>query len=214
MSLNIQELNFRYKKNQSLIDNLSLTIPTGKVLAVVGKSGCGKTTLISLILGLLKPQSGLIKVSDRIFNDNQVFLATEARSIGVVFQDYALFPHLSVSQNITFGMKKTGKAKEELLISLLRMFDLANVSFFYPFQLSGGQMQRVAIARAIATEPTLLLLDEPFSNLDLALKTRLRKELMQIIRDLHITTLVVTHDKEDASFMADEILDLNVLFNR
>jgi iron(III) transport system ATP-binding protein len=94
------------------------------------------------------------------------------------------------------------------------MFDLANVSFFYPFQLSGGQMQRVAIARAIATEPTLLLLDEPFSNLDLVLKTRLRKELMQIIRDLHITTLVVTHDKEDASFMADEILDLNVLFNR
>jgi iron(III) transport system ATP-binding protein len=214
MSLNIQHLNFRYKKNQPLIDDLSFTIPTGKVLAVVGKSGCGKTTLISLILGLLKPQSGVIEVSDRIFSDHTLFIPTEVRSIGVVFQDYALFPHLSVSQNITFGMKKTGKAKEELLIKLLRMFDLANVSFFYPFQLSGGQMQRVAIARAIATEPSLLLLDEPFSNLDSTLKTRLRKELMDIIHSLNITTLVVTHDQEDASFMADQTLDLNRLLKR
>lgn len=214
MSLNIQHLNFRYKKNQPLIDDLSFTIPTGKVLAVVGKSGCGKTTLISLILGLLKPQSGVIEVSDRIFSDHTLFIPTEVRSIGVVFQDYALFPHLSVSQNITFGMKKTGKAKEELLIKLLRMFDLANVSFFYPFQLSGGQMQRVAIARAIATEPSLLLLDEPFSNLDSTLKTRLRKELMDIIHSLNITTLVVTHDQEDASFMADQTLDLNLLLKR
>jgi iron(III) transport system ATP-binding protein len=211
MSLDIKNLHFRYKHNQPLIENLSLSIPSGKVTAIVGTSGCGKTTLISLILGLLKPQQGSIQVLDKILNDPKTYTATELRNIGVVFQDYALFPHLTVNENISFGMSKKNKKDTSLLIDLLRLFDLAKISYFYPYQLSGGQMQRVAIARALAMEPTLLLLDEPFSNLDSTLKIRLRNEILTIIHTLNITTLIVTHDKEDAEFMADHTIDLHEL---
>lgn len=208
MSLEIKNLQFRYKKNQPLIENLSLSISKGKVTAIVGSSGCGKTTLISLILGLLKPQTGTIQVFDKVFNDDRTFTATELRKIGVVFQDYALFPHLTVNENIAFGMSKKNKKDNKMLVDLLRLFDLANISYFYPYQLSGGQMQRVAIARALAMEPTLLLLDEPFSNLDSTLKVRLRNEMLSIIHTLDITTMIVTHDKEDAKFMADHTINL------
>jgi iron(III) transport system ATP-binding protein len=211
MSLEIKNLNFRYKKNQPLIENLSLLIPQGKVTAIVGSSGCGKTTLISLILGLLKPQNGTIQVFNTCLNDEKTFIPTELRKIGVVFQDYALFPHLTVNENIAFGMNQNHKKENIKLIELLRLFDLAKVSYFYPYQLSGGQMQRVAIARALAMEPTLLLLDEPFSNLDNALKVRLRNEMLTIIQTLNITTMIVTHDQEDAQFMADLTLDLKDL---
>jgi iron(III) transport system ATP-binding protein len=211
MSLEIKNLNFRYKKNQPLIENLSLLIPQGKVTAIVGSSGCGKTTLISLILGLLKPQNGTIQVFNTCLNDEKTFVPTELRKIGVVFQDYALFPHLTVNENIAFGMNQKNKKENKKLIELLRLFDLAKVSYFYPYQLSGGQMQRVAIARALAMEPTLLLLDEPFSNLDNDLKVRLRNEMLTIIQTLNITTMIVTHDQEDAQFMADLTLDLKDL---
>jgi iron(III) transport system ATP-binding protein len=211
MSLEIKHLQFRYKKNQPLIENLSLSIPSGKVTAIVGSSGCGKTTLISLILGLLKPQLGTIEVFGQIFNDSKTFTATEFRKVGVVFQDYALFPHLTVNENITFGMSKKHKQDKKKLIDLLKLFDVANISYYYPHQLSGGQMQRVALARAMAMEPTLLLLDEPFSNLDSVLKVRLREEMLTIIHTLNMTTMIVTHDKEDAQFMAENTLDLNTL---
>jgi iron(III) transport system ATP-binding protein len=211
MSLNIDNLSFRYKPNHPLIENLSLSIATGEVTAIIGKSGCGKSTLINLILGLMKPQSGAIFMNGECLSNHRFTKLPEKRGVGVVFQDYALFPHLTVSENITFGLKIKGEEKQLRLIELLKMFDLTDVSYFYPYQLSGGQMQRVAIARAIAPRPSLLLLDEPFSNLDYDLKLRLRNELSLIIKQLKITTLIVTHDQEDAQLMAKQTFNLQGL---
>jgi iron(III) transport system ATP-binding protein len=137
----------------------------------------------------------------------------ESRSIGIVFQDYALFPHLTVRENIGFGLRLPHQEKQGKIDQWLKLFSLADVAFSYPHQLSGGQMQRVAIARAVAPEPQLLLLDEPFSNLDQVLTERLRNDLKPIFLALNMTIILVTHHREDALFLADEIYDFPILFN-
>jgi iron(III) transport system ATP-binding protein len=211
MSLKIHQLSFQYKTNKPLIHNLNLLLQTGEVLAITGASGCGKSTLLQLILGFLKPESGSIQFSDRTLSDPKTFISPDQRRIGIVFQDYALFPHLTVRDNIGFGLKLNRKLKQPRIDEWLKLFGLSEVAFSYPHQLSGGQMQRVAIARAIAPEPALLLLDEPFSNLDTALSQRLRTELKPLLKSLQTTILLVTHHREDAVFLADKIVDFSEL---
>jgi iron(III) transport system ATP-binding protein len=213
MSLNINNLSFRYKPNQPLIENLNFHVKTGQLVAITGASGCGKSTLLQLILGFIQPLRGSIQFADRILSDDAHFVMPESRSIGIVFQDYALFPHLTVRENIGFGLKLSAKAKQASIDKWLKLFSLADVAFSYPHQLSGGQMQRVAIARALAPEPQLLLLDEPFSNLDPALTARLRHDLKPIFLALNMTIILVTHHREDAMFLADEIFDFPRLLN-
>ena len=209
MSLNIQSLSFQYKENVPLIRQLDLTIPKGKIIALSGVSGCGKSTLIQLILGMLKPQTGKISFADTVLTDDKVFIPTHLRRIGVVFQDYALFPHLTVRENIGYGLRQKGQPKAQAIDRWLKLFALADVAFAYPHQLSGGQMQRVAIARALAPEPSLLLMDEPFSNLDTALAIRIREELKPIFQALKTTVLMVTHHQEDAAFLADDVIEFS-----
>jgi iron(III) transport system ATP-binding protein len=213
MSLNINNLCFRYKPNQPLIENLSFHVKTGQLVAITGASGCGKSTLLQLILGFIQPVSGSIQFADRILTDDSHFVMPESRSIGIVFQDYALFPHLTVRENIGFGLRLPAKEKQSRIDKWLKLFSLADVAFSYPHQLSGGQMQRVAIARAVAPEPRLLLLDEPFSNLDPTLTARLRQDLKPIFLALNMTIVLVTHHRDDAMFLADQIYDFPLLLN-
>lgn len=213
MSLNITNLSFRYKPNQPLIEHLSFHVKKGQLVAITGASGCGKSTLLNLILGFIQPLQGSIQFADRILSDDSQFVMPESRSIGIVFQDYALFPHLTVRENIGFGLKLPAKDKQASIDQWLKLFSLADVAFSYPHQLSGGQMQRVAIARAVAPKPQLLLLDEPFSNLDPALTARLRQDLKPIFLALNMTIILVTHHREDAMFLADEIFDFPRLLN-
>jgi iron(III) transport system ATP-binding protein len=213
MSLKINNLCFRYKPNQHLIENLNFHVKTGQLVAITGASGCGKSTLLQLILGFIQPVSGSIQFADRILTDDSHFVMPESRSIGIVFQDYALFPHLTVRENIGFGLRLPAKEKQSRIDKWLKLFSLADVAFSYPHQLSGGQMQRVAIARAVAPEPQLLLLDEPFSNLDPTLTARLRQDLKPIFLALNMTIVLVTHHREDAMFLADEIYDFPLLLN-
>ena len=211
MSLNIQQLYFRYKSTQPLIENLSLHIKQGQIVALTGVSGYGKSTLIQLLIGTLKPTKGVISFAQKTFVDEKQILTPQARGIGVVFQDYALFPHLTVRQNIGFGLKHNQQAKQKEIDQWLKIFSLGDVAFSYPHQLSGGQMQRVAIARALAPKPTLLLMDEPFSNLDPNLAQRIRQELKPLFNQLNMTVLLVTHHRADADHIADEIIDFSTL---
>jgi iron(III) transport system ATP-binding protein len=211
MSLNIHQLYFRYKTNQPLIENLSLGIEQGQIVALTGVSGCGKSTLIQLLLGTLKPSKGSISFNKVTLFDDHHFLTPQARGIGVVFQDYALFPHLTVRQNIGFGLKSKHQKKQAEIDEWLKVFSLSDVAFSFPHQLSGGQMQRVAIARALAPKPSLLLMDEPFSNLDSKLAERIRQDLKPLFKQLKMTVLLVTHHREDANHIADQIIDFSSL---
>ena len=211
MSLNIQHLQFRYKPMVPLIENLSLKIETGQIVALTGISGCGKSTLIQLLLGTLKPLKGEITFNHITFSNDHLFLIPQVRGIGVVFQDYALFPHLNVRQNVGFGLKAKASLKQIEIDRWLKIFSLGDVAFSFPHQLSGGQMQRVAIARALAPQPSLLLMDEPFSNLDAKLASRIRQDLKPLFKQLKMTVLLVTHHREDALDIADQIIDFSSL---
>lgn len=211
MFVDIQGLSFRYKGSEAdVIQDFSLSIQKGEVICILGESGSGKSTVLRLMAGLEAPSSGRMVVNgEQIINDN-VFVLPEKRGIGMVFQDYALFPHMTVSENIQFGLK--GMSKREKETRTEEMLELVNLKDYrkrYPYELSGGQQQRVALARAVAPKPSLLLLDEPFSNLDAHLRTKIREELKTIIRQTGITSIFVTHDQEDAKSMADRVVIVN-----
>ena len=189
------------------VDSVSFQLEKGKNYAIVGESGSGKTTLTRLITGLEKPSYGEIELNDELVNSDTTFIAPEKRKVGMVFQDYALFPHLSVFENIAYGLDK-GFHKNDRVAEVLGLVGLQGFEKRYPHQLSGGQQQRVALARAIAPKPSLLILDEPFSNLDASLRNELRNELFSIIKKANTTTIFVTHDTEDALAVADEVLVL------
>ena len=206
MSLLIENLNFSYHtKAEKIFDGFNLSIDEGEVLAVLGNSGCGKSTLLRIISGLEENAKGTIKVRNTVFQDKSLFIPVEKRNIGFVFQDYALFPFMTVAQNIKFGMKKSST---DQLQQLLKLTHLEGLEKRYPHELSGGQQQRTALARTLASKPALLLMDEPFSNLDTNLVTELRTDLKQIIKSQKITTVLVTHNREDADFLADRIIVL------
>jgi iron(III) transport system ATP-binding protein len=181
------------------VAEVSLSLPQG-ILALLGPSGCGKTTLLRLVAGFEQPQAGSIKIAGRKVADNNCWIPPEQRRLGMVFQDYALFPHLTVAENVAFGLKKPGKEAARRLIELV---GLTGLEKRYPYQLSGGQQQRVALARALAPQPPLVLLDEPLSNLDVQVRRRLREEIRDILTATGTSAVFVTHDQEEALAIAD-----------
>ena len=189
------------------VDRLSLQVTRGETVALLGPSGCGKTTLLRLVAGFEAPDHGSILVAGSIVSGAATFVPPEERRIGFVFQDYALFPHLDVLGNVAFGLSgRPGSQRRERAREVLDLVGLTVFAGRYPGQLSGGQQQRVALARALAPEPAVILLDEPFSNLDAALRAGTRQEVRRILERSGATTLLVTHDQEEAMTFADRLV--------
>ncbi len=194
----------------SAVSDISFQIKKGEVLALLGPSGSGKTTLLRLIAGFEHPDEGLVLLEGRNVCQSGDCVPPEKRGIGMVFQDYALFPHLSVSQNIAFGLKKMSRSDRLKKVNeIIEMVGLTPFRERYPHELSGGQQQRVALARALAPDPIVVLLDEPFSNLDPDMRTEMRREVSAILKNTGSTAVLVTHDHEEAFCMADQIVLLN-----
>ena len=188
------------------IEGVDLALERGRTLALVGPSGCGKTTLLRLLAGLETPSQGTVVLGGRVVASPVSWEPPEARRVGMVFQDYALFPHLTVAQNVVYGLNGWSKeARERRMDALLEMVRLQHVRDRYPHQLSGGEQQRVALARALAPRPVALLLDEPFSNLDPQLRSSMRAEVREILQSNGVTTVFVTHDQEEALYMGDVV---------
>ena len=188
------------------VREVSLDIERGELMAVLGPSGCGKTTLLRTIAGFERPDAGSVEVSDEVVAGPGRFVPPERRRIGMVFQDYALFPHLTVTGNIAFGLVNRPRGDREALTRrTLELVGLQHKANRHPHELSGGERQRVALARALAPEPAVVLLDEPFSNLDATLRAGLRREVELILRDAEATALLVTHDQEEALSLADRV---------
>jgi iron(III) transport system ATP-binding protein len=186
------------------VDRASFCVERGEVVALLGPSGCGKTTLLRLVAGFERPDEGSVEIDGRIVaSSGGAWLPPERRRVGMVFQDYALFPHLTVAENVGFGLPR--RTRPGRVPELLAVVGLGAHGRRYPHELSGGQQQRVALARALAPAPELVLLDEPWSNVDPFLRESLRAEVVDIIRPLGVTVVLVTHDREEAFSLADRI---------
>ena len=211
MSIEVRNINKRFG-NFVALDNVSLDFPTGELVALLGPSGCGKTTLLRIIAGLETADQGSVLFHGEDASDTNV----RDRNVGFVFQHYALFRHMTVFENIAFGLtilprrdRPTGTAIADRVHALLKLVQLEGLDARYPTQLSGGQRQRVALARALAVEPRVLLLDEPFGALDAKVRKELRRWLRKFHDEIHLTTVFVTHDQEEALEIADEVVVMN-----
>lgn len=210
MHVEIEGLAFSYKKTDTVLKDVSFTLSPGEIVAILGQSGSGKSTLLRILSGLEMPEKGTIRVDGVPWVNAFNALPPQKRKVGMVFQSYALFPHLNVEANIAFGLKGSSKKHKDARIkAMLELVGLSTKRKSYPHELSGGQRQRVALARALAPEPEVLLLDEPFSNLDETLKDRVRGELAEILRASRTTTILVTHDRRDASAIAHAIYSID-----
>ena len=188
------------------VRGVSLTIAGGEVVCLLGPSGCGKTTVLRVAAGLERLQGGRVSIAGRLVADGVIDVPPEDRGVGLVFQDYALFPHLNVRDNVAFGLRGIGAAERRARVrEAIAGMGLAAFSEVYPHTLSGGQQQRVALARALAQRPGVMLLDEPFSGLDTRLRDQVRDEALHAMKESGAATLLVTHDPEEAMFMADRI---------
>lgn len=190
------------------VDNVSLIIPKGGFTTLLGPSGCGKSSTLRIVAGLSRPDFGTLQMDGR----DITHLSAARRNIGMVFQSLALFPHMSVAQNVAFGLEMRGVAQSERSIRVKRtlgIIEMEHLADRYPHQLSGGQQQRVALARALVVEPSILILDEPFSALDRKLREAMQVELYRITRDLGITAMFVTHDQEEALTLSDSVVVMN-----
>ncbi|AJA48594.1 putrescine transport ATP-binding protein PotG [Clostridium pasteurianum DSM 525 = ATCC 6013] len=210
MFIEIRNLTFKYRNSQQkTLKDVSFNVQKGEILSILGESGGGKSTILRLIAGLETPLSGSIIVDNKIMFDSNTLVIPEKRGVGMVFQDYALFPHMKVDDNIKFGLTNLNKKEKDVrVLEMLKLVNLQDFSSRYPHELSGGQQQRVAIARALAPKPSVLLLDEPFSNLDTDLKSKIREELKSILNQAGITSIFVTHDREDVKSIADKVVTL------
>ena len=189
------------------LSNLSFECNKGEIVSVVGSSGSGKSTLLKLIAGLEIPDNGKIVLNDKPINDEYIFVNPEKRDCDIVFQDFSLFPNMTVDENIYFGTNASNN--KSMIDNLVSLANISDILSRYPHQISGGQQQRVALVRALANNPSLLLMDEPLSHLDSALKEKVRGELLSILKKLDITALIVTHDAEDALTISDKTIVLN-----
>ena len=195
---------------QAVVQDFSLHVPAGQTVALLGPSGCGKTTVLRAVAGFEPVQAGHIRLGDELLSSTTVHVPPERRRMGMVFQDYALFPHLSAAQNIAFGLQTLTRAQRaERVAHMLRLVGLADMGGRYPHELSGGQQQRIALARALAPGPRLLLLDEPFSSLDSATSQHLLAEVRAILRQAGQTALLVTHNLNEARALADQVFAMS-----
>jgi len=201
----ISELQCKYD-DQTVVDGISFTLEKGDICCLLGPSGCGKTTVLRALAGFQAISKGEISLQGRAMSTPSMTIPPEQRNIGMVFQDYALFPHLTVVDNVKFGLhKREATSQQNISKALLELVNLSELGERYPHQISGGQQQRVALIRAMATGPRVLLLDEPFSNLDAELKKRLNLEVRDILKQHQISAILVTHDQEEAFAFGDKI---------
>jgi iron(III) transport system ATP-binding protein len=191
---------------QSAVNDISFELNAGEILVLVGPSGCGKTTTLRMIAGLERPDSGVVRLNDRVVASDSVFVPPEKRGVGMVFQDHALFPHLTVAENIAFGLRGRPPAEIKSTVGeMLHLVGLLPLSRRYPHALSGGERQRVALARALAPRPVVVLMDEPFSSLDADLRQEMREHVRRILKSMQATVVFVTHDQDEALYMGDRL---------
>ena len=194
------------QRDGAVINNLSLDVYRGEVLALLGPSGCGKTTTLRLMAGFETPDTGSIRIDGNEVAGDKAWLPPEKRGVGVVFQEYALFPHYTVTENVAFGLHKMARSeRSKRAQEVLDLVGMGELGKRYPYELSGGQQQRVALARALAPRPVVVLLDEPFSNLDADLRVQMRDEVKRILRESNSTAIFVTHDQQEALALGDRV---------
>ena len=211
-SLRIEQLHLGYdtpKGLQTVLRGFDLQVPAGHIASLLGPSGCGKTSVLRAIAGFEPVRAGSIYLGERLLSGSPTHLPPEQRHVGMMFQEYGLFPHLTAAQNVGFGLRRSSKPERDQRVQeLLAVVGLADSGGKFPHELSGGQQQRVALARALAPSPALLLLDEPFSNLDAATRERLTVEVRDILRAAGQTAVLVTHNAQEAETMADQICQM------
>jgi len=202
--LSVNALQVGYQ-NQVIVSDLSFSVGHGEIVGLLGPSGCGKTTVLRAVAGFSPVFGGEIQLADKVISSATGTLPPEKRGMGMVFQDYALFPHLTVGENIRFGLGKKAQNADKRINEMLDLVRLPDLSKRFPHELSGGQQQRVALARALAPKPKLLLMDEPFSNLDTDLRQQLSLEVRDILKQQEIAAIVVTHDQQEAFAIGDKV---------
>ncbi len=210
-TVTIKDLTKKYG-DLTVVDKFNLDIKDGEFISLLGPSGCGKTTSLRMVAGLENPTSGLIKIDDDIVNSEEINIAPEKRSVGMVFQSYAVWPHMNVFENVCFPLKLRNldtKTIKERTLEVLDVVEMSGLEKRMPNQLSGGQQQRVALARGLVMEPKVLLLDEPLSNLDAKLRAKMRQDIRSIQQKMKITVLYVTHDQIEAFEMSDRMVIMN-----
>jgi iron(III) transport system ATP-binding protein len=214
--LKINQISKQFDRaSMSVLDQVSLELEKGEILGLLGPSGCGKTTLLRIVAGFESLNSGSIELSGEVIATPDSSVVPEKRNIGMVFQDYALFPHLTIAKNVAFGLQKTSRKRfapvqiKALMQESIDRVGLSGLESRYPHELSGGQQQRVALARALAPQPAMILLDEPLSNLDIQVRLRLRQEIRSILKSAGTSAIFVTHDQEEAMSMCDRIAVMN-----
>jgi ABC-type Fe3+/spermidine/putrescine transport system ATPase subunit len=196
----------------AVVDRLNLEIASGEFVSLLGASGCGKTTTLRMVAGLIDPSEGTIEMDGKVISSPQRSVASEQRNMSMIFQSYAIWPHMTISENVAFGLKLRRLSKSEITRRVGEVLELVKMGHLmqrYPGELSGGQQQRVALARAVVVRPDVLLLDEPLSNLDAALRHDMRREIRKLHDELRITTLYVTHDQSEAMSTSDRIAVMN-----
>ena len=208
-NVRFDNITFRYGSN-TVLENFSLEVESGKIVCLVGPSGCGKTTLVRALLGLIKPETGVITVGDRVLFDakKRINVPAEKRNIGIVFQDYAVWPHLTVLENVSYPLKKQRRPKDEIKQRAMRALEQVHMTEYanhLPNQLSGGQQQRVAIARALVVDSDVLVMDEPITNVDAKLREEMLLEIRMIQNRLNATILYITHDQQSALQLCDKM---------
>ena len=203
--LEIDEIFFSYSKNEKILSNLSLNVNKGEFVSILGDSGAGKTSLLRVINGLEKIDEGYIRLEGQLLSSAFYHISPEKRSVGTIFQDFALFPHLNVKENIYFGLNKKDKYDETFVEHIINLLHVEKYLNRYVDELSGGQKQRVSLARSLVRKPKLLLMDEPFSNLDRGLRVEIRREIKMILKNIDTTVILITHDSEEALSLSDKI---------
>jgi len=204
--LQVSNLSAAYDAKAPVVDDVSFDLKEGELGCLLGPSGCGKTTILRAISGFQELRSGSISLANEVISTPSKLVSPEQRNVGMVFQDHALFPHLRIAENVGFGLNKLTKQERDARVaSLLKLVGMQDYHQHYPHELSGGQSQRVALARAIAPQPKLLLMDEPFSNLDTELRESLGYEVRALLKELGMTAIMVTHDQHDAFALGDQI---------